>query len=167
MPTESVCALRTDQRQRSATAPSAAPHRPRHNAFAGLLARDDILLDVDALTAERLFNRIASWLGPRYDLREHDIAAGFTARESLGSTALGQEVAIPMPDCPGLPTLSRRSCGCVRPSHSARRTATAAMGAVRASPCPQEIALDLEVKGKVAAATAPVRRPLMPALKPA
>ena len=45
---------------------------------------------------------MANVLAMRHGLDEHAIVAGLNARESLGSTALGQGVAIPHARLPGL-----------------------------------------------------------------
>src|SRR5580704_3155188 len=67
----------------------------QQDSVAGLLSLEDILLDVDIPTRERVFARVAALLGARYGLAEEDIVAGLSEREALGSTALGQGVAIP------------------------------------------------------------------------
>ncbi len=81
--------------ERSASPPPAARRRAERNPLVGLLAVEDILLDVDAATPERAFGRIATSIGTRHGLREADVVAGLAAREGLGSTALGHGVAIP------------------------------------------------------------------------
>jgi nitrogen PTS system EIIA component len=67
----------------------------RQNAVAPLLTPEDILLDVDATTRDRVFMEIGRLIAARHGLREQAVVAGLTAREKLGSTALGRGVAIP------------------------------------------------------------------------
>jgi len=93
---------RTDIREGSASTRQAAARGPRQNSLAGLLAVEDILLDCDATAREGLFERIATALGVRHGLRPTQIVAGLDDRESLGSTALGQGVAIPHARLSGL-----------------------------------------------------------------
>jgi PTS system nitrogen regulatory IIA component len=87
--------LRALSPERSPSPPPAALRRAERNSLVGLLAVEDILLDVDAATPERVFNRIATSIGTRHGLREADVIAGLAAREQLGSTGLGHGVAIP------------------------------------------------------------------------
>jgi nitrogen PTS system EIIA component len=68
---------------------------PQTNVVARLLAPEDILLDVDATTRDRVFAEIGRLIGARHGLREQDIVAGLVEREAHGSTALGQGVSIP------------------------------------------------------------------------
>lgn len=74
----------------------------RQNAVAPLLAPEDILLDVDATTRERVFVEIGRLIAARHGLREHDVIAGLAAREKLGSTAMGRGIAIPHARVDGL-----------------------------------------------------------------
>ena len=80
----------------------AAGRRPERNSLIGLLSVEDILLDVDAPTPECAFRHIAASIGARHGLREVDVVAGLSEREQLGSTALGQGVAIPHARLAGL-----------------------------------------------------------------
>jgi PTS system nitrogen regulatory IIA component len=88
--------------QASSNVPPGSERESGPNALADLLALEDILLDCEAPTRERLFASVASVLAPRHGLREDAIVAGLDARESLGSTALGQGVAIPHARLSGL-----------------------------------------------------------------
>jgi PTS system nitrogen regulatory IIA component len=81
-----------DLREDVASPPAAGAQQ---SSVADLLALEDILLDVDAMTRERVFTRVAALLGARYGLPEDELVAGLSEREALGSTALGQGVAIP------------------------------------------------------------------------
>ncbi len=93
---------RTDLPEGSATAPQGDKAGSRENSVAGLLALNDILLDVDATTRDRVFMEIGKLIEARHGLREHAVVAGLIEREELGSTALGQGVAIPHARLKGL-----------------------------------------------------------------
>jgi|SRR5208283_1834870 len=86
----------------SARATQAAVRDPQHNAIAALLDLEDILLDVEAVTQAGVFSHIATSLGVRHHLRTQAVVAGLDEREKLGSTALGQGVAIPHARLAGL-----------------------------------------------------------------
>jgi PTS system nitrogen regulatory IIA component len=87
--------LRALSPERSPSPPPPALRGAERNSLVDLLALEDILLDVDAATPERVFNRIATSIGTRHGLREADVVAGLAAREQLGSTGLGHGVALP------------------------------------------------------------------------
>jgi len=53
------------------------------------------MLDVDAATKKRLFEQIARLFEERARLPQGEVLASLSARERLGSTALGQGIAIP------------------------------------------------------------------------
>jgi PTS system nitrogen regulatory IIA component len=93
---------RADLRENCATAPHADAGGSQENSVAGLLALEDILLDDDATTRGHVFVRVATLIGARYGLREDDVVAGLVEREELGSTALGQGVALPHARLKGL-----------------------------------------------------------------
>lgn len=80
----------------------AAAHGSQPNCLAGMIAVEDILLDVEAATRDGVFNAIARSIGPRHGLNAQDVVAGLAGREELGSTALGQGVAIPHARLTGL-----------------------------------------------------------------
>jgi PTS system nitrogen regulatory IIA component len=88
--------------QTPSTAPQGLARGPRPNALAGVLAAEDILLDCDVTTRERAFACVATALGSHHGLAAQDIVAGLDTREALGSTALGQGVAIPHARLAGL-----------------------------------------------------------------
>lgn len=94
--------LRADRQQGPAHAPRPDTPDWSHNSLASLLAPEDILLDLDATTREHAFAAIARLIGARYGLREAEVIAGLAEREKLGSTALGQGVAIPHARLKGL-----------------------------------------------------------------
>jgi len=93
---------RTDRLEGSANTPQGVVHGPQQNPLGRILALEDILLDVDTPTRDGVFSCIATLIGTRHGLRAQDIAAGLAAREKLGSTALGQGVAIPHARLTGL-----------------------------------------------------------------
>jgi len=72
------------------------------NCLAGMIAVEDILLDIDAATRDGAFSAIARSIGPRHGLSAQELVAGLAGREELGSTALGQGVAIPHARLTGL-----------------------------------------------------------------
>ena len=72
------------------------------NPVGELLRLGDINLDVDVPDKVGLLQLIASLLARRLGLSLADVLESLTAREDLGSTALGHGVAIPharMPQC--------------------------------------------------------------------
>ena len=72
------------------------------NPVGELLRLGDINLDVDVPDKVGLLQLIASLLARRLGLSYADVLESLTAREDLGSTALGHGVAIPharMPQC--------------------------------------------------------------------
>ena len=65
------------------------------NRIAPLLSTSNILLDADATTKKRLFEQIAEMFERHGQLSKTIVFDSLSARERLGSTALGQGVAIP------------------------------------------------------------------------
>jgi PTS system nitrogen regulatory IIA component len=65
------------------------------NRIAPLLPEANIVLDVDAGTKTRLFEQIAHLFEERAQLSRSEVLASLSARERLGSTGLGQGIAIP------------------------------------------------------------------------
>ncbi len=72
------------------------------NAFASLVTSGDVLFAVEAPNARALFQSIADTLGPGHGLAPSAVADGLWARENLGSTGLGEGVAIPHARLKGL-----------------------------------------------------------------
>ena len=75
------------------------------NPLGELLAPDDIRLDLDVSTKTQLLEQIAALLAVRQGLSKSVIFDSLTAREQLGSTAMGHGVAIPharMSQCAGV-----------------------------------------------------------------
>ena len=65
------------------------------NPLGEVLRVDDILLDIDVSSRVQLLERLASLLAGRLALPEAQVLESLSAREQLGSTALGHGVAIP------------------------------------------------------------------------
>jgi len=65
------------------------------NTLARQCQVEDILLDVDIQNRHQLFDHIARHLHRRHGLEEGSVTEHLAQRERLGSTALGQGVAIP------------------------------------------------------------------------
>ena len=84
------------------------------NRIAPLLPEAYILLDVDAATKKRLFEQIAQLFEEHAKLSAPAVLACLSARERLGSTGLGQGIAIPHGRLKGL----KQAVGAfVRPRH--------------------------------------------------
>jgi PTS system nitrogen regulatory IIA component len=80
---------------------SRAPRAIR-SALAEILQPADVLLGLDAGTAEQAISGIARFVASRQDLSAFVVRAALAARERLGSTALGCGVAIPHARLKGL-----------------------------------------------------------------
>lgn len=65
------------------------------NQIADLLSASNIALDVEVPTKARLFEAAGALFAASASLDGAMVAASLTAREKLGSTGLGQSVAIP------------------------------------------------------------------------
>ena len=65
------------------------------NLIAELLAPEDILLDVDAPNKMRVFEEAGRLFERRHGLPPAEVVDSLSAREKMGSTALGRGVAIP------------------------------------------------------------------------
>ena len=74
------------------------------NRIAQLLPEANIMLGVEAGTKKQLFEQIAQLLEQRAQLPRGEVLASLSAREQLGSTGLGQGVAIPHGRLRGLKT---------------------------------------------------------------
>lgn len=81
-----------------ATAPAIASR----NAIATILNPSDVLLDLDVPTKKRALEEISRFLGARHGLVDGEVYASLVEREEIGSTALGQGLAIPHARVPGL-----------------------------------------------------------------
>lgn len=60
-----------------------------------ILREENVVLDLDAANQPALFRRLGLLASQRYGLDAEAVTAGLTAREALGSTGLGQGVAVP------------------------------------------------------------------------
>ena len=65
------------------------------NQIAALLAADRILLDLDVASKARLFEAVGALFERDAGLSGAAVTASLAAREKLGSTGLGQGIAIP------------------------------------------------------------------------
>ncbi|WP_144151426.1 PTS sugar transporter subunit IIA [Paraburkholderia sp. BCC1885] len=72
------------------------------DAIAQLMSRDHVLLGLDVADREALFVELGRFFEQRYALPAAAVAAGLAAREALGSTGLGQGVAVPHGQIKGL-----------------------------------------------------------------
>ena len=83
-------------------------HGPREDGsrdkdtIAHRLIAEHVLLGVDAADRASLFAQLGELLAHRYGLAASSVVAGLAAREALGSTALGQGVAVPHGQIKGL-----------------------------------------------------------------
>src|SRR5471032_1134511 len=78
-----------------------------HNVFlmnpvSQFLSAGDILLDVDALSKTRVFEEVGRLFEQRHGFAQAQVVENLSAREKLGSTGLGQGVAIPHARIKGL-----------------------------------------------------------------
>jgi PTS system nitrogen regulatory IIA component len=65
------------------------------NQLAPLLNPERVLLDVEVTSKPQLFEYVAQRMSPALDIHTKVIVEALLAREKLGSTGLGQGVAIP------------------------------------------------------------------------
>lgn len=72
--------------------------------LAHICPSENILLDAPIETPSQLFEHAARHLHNRYDISPERIEAGLVERERMGSTGLGQGVAIPHARLSGLQT---------------------------------------------------------------
>ncbi|MDK2123719.1 PTS sugar transporter subunit IIA [Parachitinimonas caeni] len=72
------------------------------NPLARICSVDDILLDINAIGQQQLFDTIARHVHDNYGLADQHIARRLAEREKMGTTALGKGVAIPHARVPGL-----------------------------------------------------------------
>jgi nitrogen PTS system EIIA component len=70
--------------------------------IAQLLSEDHILLGLDVADREALFVKLGRFVEERYGLPSSRVTSGLAAREALGSTGLGQGVAVPHGQIAGL-----------------------------------------------------------------
>lgn len=65
------------------------------NTIAELLSKKDILLDVEAPSQTRLLQEVARHMEREYGMPQEWVFQSLSRREKVGSTALGEGVAIP------------------------------------------------------------------------
>jgi nitrogen PTS system EIIA component len=65
------------------------------NTLAQLLSPHHVLLGLDVADRETLFAQFGRFIEQHYGLPATSVSAGLTAREALGSTGLGQGIAVP------------------------------------------------------------------------
>ena len=65
------------------------------NQIAKLLSPENILLDLDASSKKRVFEQVGILFENRYGIARSAVYDALFAREKLGSTGLGQGIAIP------------------------------------------------------------------------
>jgi nitrogen PTS system EIIA component len=66
-----------------------------NDSVAQLLVKEHVMLGLDVASRESLFEHVGRFCEQRFGLPAATVVAGLDARESLGSTALGQGVAVP------------------------------------------------------------------------
>ncbi|MFM0056058.1 PTS sugar transporter subunit IIA [Paraburkholderia phytofirmans] len=71
-------------------------------SIAQLLSRDHVLLGLDVTNRDSLFVQLGQVCEQRFALPASTVTAGLHAREALGSTGLGQGVAVPHSQIKGL-----------------------------------------------------------------
>lgn len=72
------------------------------NKVAQALSPEDVLIDIDAANKENLFEDIAQFFEWRHGLNTALVYSSLLARERLGSTGIGNSVAIPHARMKGL-----------------------------------------------------------------
>jgi PTS system nitrogen regulatory IIA component len=65
------------------------------NPVANLISPEDILLDLEVDNKEQVFDAVAQLWSRRHGLSQTQVVESLIAREKLGSTGLGQGVALP------------------------------------------------------------------------
>ena len=73
------------------------------NQIAGLLPVGNILLDLDAANKKRIFEQVGLLFENNHGIGRNVVYDSLFAREKLGSTVLGQGIAIPHGRIKGLP----------------------------------------------------------------
>ena len=72
------------------------------NPIAALLPAANIIVDLDVATKAQLFAAVGEMFERNAGLSQQRVATSLAAREKLGSTGLGQGIAIPHGRIPGL-----------------------------------------------------------------
>src|SRR5258708_7726502 len=74
--------------------PARVQPQPDHDTLEHLIRSENVLLDLPVADRDALFAHIGAMCEAQYGTRATDVIAGLTAREALGSTGLGQGVAV-------------------------------------------------------------------------
>jgi nitrogen PTS system EIIA component len=88
----------------SPKAKAQAPVADETQTLGHLLSAGNVLLDAGIANRAALFARLGERCSARYGVAAHDVVTGLMARESLGSTGLGQGIAVPHSQIAGLGT---------------------------------------------------------------
>lgn len=95
-PTDAWRDLMDGERQARADSPAGGVDAAeKGDTLAQLLSPHHVLLGLDAADREALFVQFGRFFEQHYGLPAADVTAGLSAREALGSTGLGQGVAVP------------------------------------------------------------------------
>jgi PTS system nitrogen regulatory IIA component len=92
-----------DMIQSSQARPGPRSRESQPMTIGSILREEDVLLGFDAADQPALFRRLGTFAAERYGLEAEAVTAGLTARELLGSTGLGQGVAVPHGRISGVP----------------------------------------------------------------
>jgi PTS system nitrogen regulatory IIA component len=79
-----------------------AQPQPAHDTLDQLIRSEQVLLDLPVANRDALFVHIGKLCETRYGTNAAKVTAGLAAREELGSTGLGQGVAVPHTQIAGL-----------------------------------------------------------------
>lgn len=85
------------------------------NLISKILSPDNILLDVESTSKKRVFERVGMLFENQMQIARSQVFDSLFAREKLGSTGLGQGVAIPHGR---IPKLREATAAFVRTTHS-------------------------------------------------
>ena len=69
-------------------------------AISALFSANDVILDLDARKKRELFKTLATEAASRSNLTEEEVLEALSAREKIGSTALGKGVGLPHAELP-------------------------------------------------------------------
>ncbi|MCS6787489.1 MAG: PTS sugar transporter subunit IIA [Thiobacillaceae bacterium] len=81
------------------------------NLIAPLIRPQNVLVDLDAASKKRLFERVGQLFETTHGISAAEVFESLFSREKLGSTALGYGIAIPHGRIKGL---KEAACACVR-----------------------------------------------------
>jgi PTS system nitrogen regulatory IIA component len=92
------------------------------NLIAKLLAEPNVIIDLDVSSKKRVFEQVGLLFENNNSIGRSDVFDSLFAREKLGSTGLGQGIAIPHGRIKGLKKPSAPWCERERRFPSTRRT---------------------------------------------